>query len=116
MILAEPVGSCTDLVATVVRPLEKLYGEQFDVAPYGVILKPSHGRRILENRPKSGFSPKAAYIFRKQLEEADFVLVNRVDELPDDEVEQLAALIDSAYPGTRLLRISAKTGQGFDEL
>ena len=28
-----------------------------------------------------GFSPKAAYIFRKQIEEADFVIVNRIDEL-----------------------------------
>src|SRR5207245_8929631 len=30
--LAEPVGSCTDLVATVVQPLRDLYGERFDVA------------------------------------------------------------------------------------
>ena len=144
LILAEPVGSCTDLVATVVRPLEQLYGEQFDVAPYGVILKPSHGRRILESRilesrilesrilesrilesriledrpledrPRSGFSPKAAYIFRKQLEEADFVLVNRIDQLPAEEVDTLSRLIEREYPSTKLLRISAKTGEGFD--
>lgn len=115
VILAEPVGSCTDLVATVVRPLEQLFGEQFDVAPYGVILKPNHGRRILEDRPKSGFSPKAAYIFRKQLEEADFVLVNRIDQLPVEEVDLLSDLIERTYPGMKILRISAKTGQGFDE-
>src|SRR5438105_5156312 len=29
IILAEPVGSCTDLVATVVQPLKDLYGERF---------------------------------------------------------------------------------------
>src|SRR5215210_607297 len=39
VVIAEPVGSCTDLVATVVRPLQRLYGSQFDVAPYGVLLK-----------------------------------------------------------------------------
>src|SRR5437588_3376604 len=33
VILAEPVGSCTDLVATVVQPLKDLYGDRFAVAP-----------------------------------------------------------------------------------
>ena len=32
VILAEPVGSCTDLVATVVQPLKDLYGGRFEVA------------------------------------------------------------------------------------
>src|SRR5437763_4312393 len=34
IILAEPVGSCTDLVATVVQPLKDLFGDRFQVAPY----------------------------------------------------------------------------------
>jgi Ni2+-binding GTPase involved in maturation of urease and hydrogenase len=113
VILAEPVGSCTDLVATVVRPLAQLYGERFDVAPYGVILKPSHGARILRNLPNAGFSPKAEYIFCKQLEEADFVILNRIDELPADEVAELAALVEAEYPGRPVLRMSARTGEGF---
>src|SRR5712692_5868812 len=69
VILAEPVGSCTDLVATVVQPLRDLYGERFEVAPYPVLFKPSHGLRILRNDSGSGFSPKAAYIFTKRSEE-----------------------------------------------
>lgn len=115
VILAEPVGSCTDLVATVVRPLERLFGHRFRIAPYGVILKPSHGQKILGGQ-QSGFSPKAAYIFRKQLEEADFLLINRVDQLAPQEVETLADLLQTHYPGRPVLRISARTGQGFDEL
>src|SRR5204862_1222047 len=55
VILAEPVGSCTDLVATVVQPLRDLYRERFEVAPYPVLFKPSHGLRILRNEPESGF-------------------------------------------------------------
>lgn len=114
IVLAEPVGSCTDLVATVVRPLQKLYAGRFEVAPYGVLLKPSHGGRILRGEQRAGFSPKAAYIFRKQLEEADFVAINRIDELPPQEVDALAALLNEQYPATPVLRISARTGQGFD--
>jgi len=114
VILAEPVGSCTDLVATVVQPLKDLYGARFSVAPYPVIFKPSHGLKILRDEASVGFSPKAAYIFRKQLEEADAVLLNRIDELSTAEADELAGLVTAQYPGTPVLRVSAKTGQGFD--
>jgi Ni2+-binding GTPase involved in maturation of urease and hydrogenase len=116
VILTEPVGSCTDLVATVVQPLKDLYGDRFQVAPYGVLFKPSHGLRILRGETGGGFSPKAEYIFRKQLEEADAILVNRIDELRPAEVEELAGLVAAQYPGVPVMRVSAKTGQGFDGL
>ena len=116
VVLAEPVGSCTDLVATVIQPLVQLYGTQFEVAPYGVLLKPSHGRRILKNEPNAGFSPKAAYIFRKQLEEADFVVVNRIDQLAPAEVDELVELVAQHYPAVPAVRMSARTGVGFEQL
>lgn len=116
VVIAEPVGSCTDLVATVIRPLVQIYEQPFDVAPYGVILKPSHGARILQNLPSAGFSPKAAYIFKKQIEEADFVILNRIDELSTEEVNDLARLIAAQYPDRPIVRFSAKTGEGFPAL
>lgn len=116
VILAEPVGSCTDLVATVVQPLKDLYGDRFEVAPYPVLFKPSHGLRILKGEENTGFSPKAAYIFRKQLEEADAIVLNRIDELDAAALAELTELVQSTFSGTPLLRLSAKTGQGFEAL
>lgn len=115
IILAEPVGSCTDLVATVIRPLAQVYQRPFDIAPYGVILKPSHGVRILRG-DAGGFSPKAEYIFRKQLEEADFIILNRIDEIPADEVDTIVRLLERDFPGRPVVRVSAKTGLGFESL
>jgi hypothetical protein len=80
------------------------------------LFKPSHGLRILRNEASAGFSPKAAYIFRKQLEEADAVAINRIDELSPAEVDELARLVAAEYPGTPVLRLSARTGQGFEAL
>jgi G3E family GTPase len=116
VILAEPVGSCTDLVATVVQPLKDLYGARFSIAPYCVLFKPSHGLKILRNEPGGGFSPKAAYIFRKQLEEADAILINRIDELAPAQLVELRGLVGSSFPGVPVGTVSAKTGQGFDAL
>lgn len=114
IILAEPVGSCTDLVATVIQPLIRLFDAKFEIAPYSVILKPSHGRKILSGDAKAGFSPKAAYIFKKQLEEADLILLNRIDELSKAEADELYDLVSSYRPGIPILRMSARTGEGFD--
>lgn len=114
IIIAEPVGSCTDLVATVIQPLRDLYQVKFQVAPYGVLFKPSHGLRILRNDSHTGFSPKAAYIFRKQLEEADAILINRLDGLSPGDLQELKALVGRDMPGTPILPVSAKTGQGFE--
>lgn len=116
VILAEPVGSCTDLVATVIQPLKDLYAGRFEVAPYAVLFKPSHGARILNNQSAGGFSPKAAYIFKKQLEEADAILINRIDELDPPRADDLVRLVTEQFPGTPVLRVSATTGAGFDAL
>ena len=113
IILAEPVGSCTDLVATVLQPLKALHDAEFSIAPYCVILKPSHGQRILSGTG-AGFSSKAAYILEKQLEEADAILINRIDELSAEAADELEALVRSRHPDTPVLRVSAKSGEGFD--
>lgn len=116
IILAEPVGSCTDLVATVIQPIKKLFAAEFVIAPYAVILKPSHGRRVLKNEAGTGFSPKAAYILKKQIEESDLVLINRADELSDDQATELESLVHQHLPDRPVLKVSAKTGEGFDAL
>src|SRR5260370_4634840 len=40
IILAEPVGSCTDLISTTLRPLAIYYPNQFRVAPLSVLVDP----------------------------------------------------------------------------
>jgi Ni2+-binding GTPase involved in maturation of urease and hydrogenase len=116
VILAEPVGSCTDLVATVLEPLSDLYRDRFEIAPYAVLFKPSHGLPILRQDSDEGFSPKAAYIFKKQLEEADAIVINRLDELTSAHLSELEKLVAAAYPATPVLAVSARTGLKFDGL
>ncbi|MEM6328915.1 MAG: GTP-binding protein [Planctomycetota bacterium] len=115
IILTEPVGSCTDLVATVIEPLRSLHGDRYEVGRLAVLCKPEHGEKILSDR-SAGFSPKAAYIFLKQLEEADAVVINKVDTLDADQAQRLAERVRSRFPGKPVLLGSGKRGDGFDEL
>ena len=60
--IAEPVGSCTDLVATVSYPLRRIYGEAYRVqwAGGGVEFHPSHGDWVRLLR-RSGFAVEALH-------------------------------------------------------
>jgi G3E family GTPase len=116
VIIAEPVGSCTDLVATVIEPLRHLHGEQYEIAPLAVLLKPEHGQKILRGQSGLGFSPKAAYIFLKQIEEADVVVINKIDKLSAAEREELLDLLRQRWPDKGVLAVSAREGEAFDTL
>ncbi len=115
VILAEPVGSCTDLIATIALPMMEHLGGKFIHRPYAVVLKPSHGMKILAGIG-GGFSEKAEYIFRKQLEESDIILVNRIDELSEEDIQHLQSHLAEQYPGRHVICLSAKTGENLDAL
>ena len=114
IVLAEPVGSCTDLVATVIEPLRQLYGERYEVGPLAVLLKPEHGQKILRQESGIGFSPKAAYIFLKQIEEAEIVAINKIDKLTAGQQKELIELVQSRFPGKVVLGVSARDGEGWE--
>jgi G3E family GTPase len=111
--LAEPVGSCTDLTATVSYPLRRIYGDAFSIAPYTVLLDPVRAERILGLAEGKNFSPKVIYIYQKQLEEADIIVINKMDSLSDERLQELRTTLVILYPEAKILALSARTGEGF---
>ena len=116
IVIAEPVGSCTDLVATVIQPMRELFGDRFELGPLVVLLKPNHGKKILSETQGKGFSPKAEYIFLKQLEEADSIAINKIDRISDADQAELLELVRRRFPDANCFGLSSKTGTGFEDL
>jgi G3E family GTPase len=113
--IAEPVGSCTDLQATVTYPLRKMYGESYTIAPLSVVLDPLRTARVLGLKPGKTFSQKVLYIFEKQLEEADLLVINKCDLIDKQEQDELQSVLANRFPRAAILRASARTGAGIDE-
>ena len=67
MIFAEAVGSCTDIVATTLRPLLRDWGHRYRIAPLTVLV---HGKPD---------GPDLEFLFEHQLAEADLVIDRAVD-------------------------------------
>jgi Ni2+-binding GTPase involved in maturation of urease and hydrogenase len=112
--LAEPVGSCTDLRATVQYPLRHLYGDDYHVAPLSVLVDPTRAARILGLETGASFSPKVVYIYEKQLEEADLIVVNKSDLITDAQRDRLLDALRTKFPDAEVIAVSAKTGANLD--
>src|SRR6266699_2540284 len=59
--IAEPVGSCTDLVATVTYPLRRIYRNNFSIAPLSVLVDPIRALRVFGLAEGATFSDKVRY-------------------------------------------------------
>src|SRR5262249_34924306 len=44
------------------------------------------------------------------------IVINRIDELSPETLAELSALVAKQFPGAAVLKMSAKTGQGFEAL
>jgi len=98
VIFAEPVGSCTDISATTLQPIRRAFLGDYQLAPFTVLVDPARARTLLA--PDA--DPDLAFLFRKQLEEADLVCFTKSDLYPDAP----------ELPATSTRMISARTGQG----
>ena len=113
--LAEPVGSCTDLVATVSLPLQSIYGESYRVSAMSVLVDPLRALRILSDSGEpSKFSKNVIYIYLKQLEEAEMIIVNKTDLLGEEDLERLNHLLACKFPETKIFNVSARSGLGLE--
>lgn len=92
VIFAEPVGSCTDIAATVMRPLLSEYSSRFDVAPFTVVVDPGRAAALGDADQR--------FLFEHQLAEADIVCWTKSD----------------VYPGLEKAgrRVSGRTGEGVE--
>ncbi len=113
IILAEPVGSCTDLSATILQPLKDRYKNEISPGALTVLLDPLRWKAILSGNDTALYD-SAIYIYRKQIEEADIIVVNKSDLLNDKETKELQKVLAAEFPQSPVLFMSCKNGEGLD--
>jgi MIP family channel proteins len=114
VLIAEPVGSCTDLSATILQPIKDKFALQFILSPLSVLVDPMRLKELLGGG-KTTLHSSAAYILRKQLEEADCILLNKIDLLSNEDLGELRTLMTLHFPTTKIFPVSAAKSIGVDE-
>ena len=121
VIIGEPVGSCTDLSATVIQPMKLFRPDVFHVAPFTVVVDVKQVRALerlrksLRNPQSSHFPKNVMYIYEKQLEEADLIVLNKTDLLAGDELAELEATFRREFTQAPVFTVSAAQGIGVDD-
>lgn len=94
VIFAESVGSCTDIVATVLKPL-------LNYRPgTPVTLSLFTDLRLLEmllGDNSSAFDESVKYIYFKQLEEAGIIIINKTDLANEKQLQRLKKIMEEKY-------------------
>lgn len=114
VILAEPVGSCADLTATIVRPLKQFHNTEVIVSPLTVLSDPIRLKSILYGGD-GGLHEDAAYIYRKQLEESEVILITKTDLISEEELKKLVKDTKNCFHGTKVMTVSSHNGNGVNE-
>jgi G3E family GTPase len=115
VIIAEPLGSCTDLVATVSSPLREIHGNRYMIAPFSVMVDPVLAARMFGLESGGKFSEKVAYVYRKQIEEADIVVINKSDLISEEKLARLKKLLEQHAVEATVFTVSGLTGIGLEE-
>ncbi len=110
VIVAEPVGSCTDLSATLMQPIKEFYSDQFELLPLSVLVDP---HRLIDSMKSSeAVCQGSGYIYSKQIEEADFLLIGKSDTLEDQTQTELQEYLHQRYADYPIHWLSPKLRKG----
>lgn len=110
VIFAESVGSCTDAVATVLRPLQKFKDANQYQSSFSVLVDARLLQAFLAGR-ELPFQEGIVYIFSKQIEETDVLVINKADLLPEVDRQKLVSMASLRYPTKTILLQSSFNDQ-----
>jgi len=108
VVFAESVGSCADLVATVIKPFLELEDAGIAVRSFSVFADARLLSRWVRGLPLP-FSGNVTYLYGKQLEEAGLIVINKSDLLTPADGEGLLALTARRFPDKQLRLQSSLT-------
>lgn len=115
VIIAEPIGTSTNILASVVAPLREMYPNEFQVAPLFVVVDSSRVDETL--RQSSSFGLGGGRIIpAHQVHEAEVVLLTKSDLVGPDRMSQAVAAIAKDVPDAMVLPVSARSGSNIGEL
>jgi Ni2+-binding GTPase involved in maturation of urease and hydrogenase len=114
ILLAEPVGSCTDLAATLLQPMREMFARDFIQSPLTVLVDPGKLADLL-NEKYDNFNEYTAYVCNMQLKEADIIAINKVDLIDDSTLAEIYGRVSEEFPHATTRSISARFGFGIDE-
>ena len=115
-IIAEPVGSCTDLVPTVLTPLALYHDGLVDLAAYLVLADaPRLAGEYAELSLTTPITPREV-LLSHQIAEAGQLVLSKTDAVSKEELGRARDLLSRLNANAKVLECSARTGTGMSAI
>lgn len=90
--------------------------EWITLSPFMVVVDPERLRMLLPEKADINLPEELVYLMKLQLEEADLVVLNKIDLLTQEEIDRDVAFLKEACPDVPVMAISALECTGIAEL
>ena len=111
LVLSDIPGFGVGALEHVYHGLAEKFPGQFELAPFTVLVEPKTVELL-----RSGQGGDQEYLYNTQLVEADLIVLNKCDLLDDAQREADIGLLKEHYPLSSVIAISARKGEGLEEL
>lgn len=107
IVFAEPVGSCVDLVRNVYKELNQNFAERYELAPFTAVIDPVRYQSIYMGIGENLFNEPVTYMYQKQLEEAEVLLLNKIDCIDEAAQQAILTSLHEKFPQATVVPIAS---------
>ncbi|MDO4503514.1 MAG: GTP-binding protein, partial [Coriobacteriia bacterium] len=96
--------------------LKEQYPGKYDLLPFTCLVDPERLKMILPEGEDIHQPEEMRFLLNAQLAEADLIVLNKTDVLTPEEIAFDVDFIQKAYPEIPVMTMSARTGEGVEEV
>lgn len=115
VIIAEPIGTSTNIMSSVVAPMRSLHPDEFSVAPFTVVVDCVRALEILSVKNRKDIDT-VDIIPAHQIREAEMVVLTKADLVDKETVGRIRDAIDKILPGIKVIETSSADLRNIDRI
>ncbi|MDR0198484.1 MAG: hypothetical protein LBI08_01905, partial [Methanomassiliicoccaceae archaeon] len=115
IIIAEPIGTSTNLMGSVVAPLRTLYPDEFDVAPFTVVIDCIRAADILSGSKEKSID-SVDLIPAHQIKEAETIILSKADMVRPEAVAKIKDELRKVLPDADIIETSSSDLRNIDKI
>jgi len=115
VILVEAAGNSAQISPKAIAGLPKLAGQSPAIAPLTVLIDPIRAARAFGLEPGTRFSDRLVYLYRKELEEAEIIVLNKIDLIASQQRTRLRRFLEQQFPHASIFEVSLREEHGIEE-
>lgn len=115
VIIAEPIGTSTNIMSSVVAPMRSLYPDEFSVVPFLVVVDCVRALDILDGK-KERTEDTVDLIPAHQIREAETIILTKTDLVDGKTLDRISGELGKILPDARMVPTSSVDLRNMDRI